>query len=108
MHLWPSLLLQAATTDRTHALKNALRFEVSAVDTQQCTLCRESGEPLVVPTPQVPILFRLVHATTYDSSQALTFLNGIRLTELEHPHFSLRRLIVGLGRSPTGSLVQVK
>ena len=32
MRLWPGLVLQAVSTNREHAMKNALRFEVSTVD----------------------------------------------------------------------------
>ena len=108
MRLWPVLILQAAATNRECALQNALRVEVSTVDQQQCTLLREGGAPLTIPVQQVPTYFRLVHAITYDSSQARTLFNGIKLTELDHPHTSLRRLIVGLGRSPKGEDVQVE
>ena len=109
MLLWPGLALQAAATDRQHQLKkNALRHTIESVDAQHCKLVRENGETLTVPTLDVAKLFRLVHAITYDSSQARTLYGGIRLTELENPHFSLRRLIVGLGRSPTGALVQLE
>ena len=108
MLLWPSLALQAAATDRQHQLKNALRHTLESVDAQHCKPVRENGETLTVPTPDVAKLFRLVHAITYDSSQARTLYGGIRLTELDHPHFFLRRLIVGLGRSPTGGCVQVE
>jgi len=89
-------------------MKNSLRFEVSTVDSQTCTLVREIGELVTVPVRQVPVYFRLVHAITYDSSQARTLHNGIKLTELDHPYMSLRRLIVDLGRSPKGEDVQVE
>jgi hypothetical protein len=108
MLIWPGLALRATTTNRAHDIKNALRFRVSTVDTENCTLTREAGEPVTLPLDQIPIFFRLVHSLTYDSSQSLTLFNGIRLTELDHPRMSLRRLIVGLRRSPTAADVQVE
>ena len=109
MRLWAGLTLQAAATDRQHALKNALRFTVQAVDAQNCKLARDDGgEPLTVPTPGVAKLFRPTHALTIDSSQALTIQGNVLITEVDHPHFTFRRLITGLGRSPTGACIQVR
>ena len=109
MLLWPGLALQAAATDRQHRLKNALRHTIETVDTQYGKLTREGGgETLTVPTPDIAKLFRLCHALTTHSSQARTIYGGVLITEVSHPHFSLRRLIVALGRSPTGELIQVQ
>ena len=57
MLLWPGLALQAASTNRQHNLKNALRHTIEAVDTQYCKLTRANGETLTVPTPDVSELF---------------------------------------------------
>ena len=108
MLLWPGLKLRAATKERAHDIKNALRFEVQAVDTENCTPTREEGEAITMPLALIPAKFRLVHAITYDSSQARTLYNGIQLTELEHSSMTLRRLIVGLGRSPNAADVQAE
>ena len=50
---------------------------------------------------------RLTHAFTYYSSQARTIRGDIRLCDTDHRHFTLRHLIVGLGRAPRGDVVQV-
>ena len=51
---------------------------------------------------------RLTHAFTYYSSQARTIRGDIRLCDTDHRHFTLRHLIVGLGRAPRGDVVQVE
>ena len=49
----------------------------------------------------------LSHAITYDSSQAKTIYGPLRLVQTNHKMMTLRRLIVGLGRAPDGSFVQI-
>jgi len=51
---------------------------------------------------------RLTHAFTYYSSQARTIRGALRLCDTDHRHFSLRHLIVGLGRAPRGHVVQIE
>ena len=51
---------------------------------------------------------RLTHAFTYYSSQARTIRGVIRLCDTDHRNFTLRHLIVGLGRAPRGDVVQVE
>ena len=51
---------------------------------------------------------RLTHEFTYYSSQARTLRGDLRLCDTDHRHFSLRHLIVGLGRAPCGDAVQVE
>ena len=56
----------------------------------------------------VPGVLRLCLAITYDSSQPRTLLGHVRLTQTDHAHMTLRRLIVGLGRAPEGSQLEVE
>jgi len=113
MRLWPGIVLQSAVTDRKN-LRNALRYRVVAVDQGVTRLVRVDdrqavvGEEFAVPTPEVPIKLRLCYAITYDSSQARTLVGNVRLAQTGHAHFSLRRLIVGLGRAPEGSQIEVE
>ena len=51
---------------------------------------------------------RLTHAFTYYSSQARTIRGELHLCDTGHRHFTLRTLIVGLGRAPRGDIVQVE
>ena len=53
------------------------------------------------------INMRLTHAFTYFSAQARTIYGPLRLYQTDHPHFTLRHLIVGLGRAPNGASVEV-
>ena len=84
---------------------------METVDALNCTLVKEtSTNPLTVTiaTASVAIYFRPIHALTIDSSQARTLMGGVRVVETSHSFFTLRRLIVALGRSPTGACVQVE
>ena len=105
MLLWAGLEIQAGATDRKHGLKNALRHQIQSVDAHHCTVQRE-GEVMVVATRDVPKLFRLTHALTIDSSQALTIHGNILIVETDRCFFSPRRLIVAIGRSPSAQCVQ--
>ncbi len=113
MRLWPGLVLQAAITDRKH-LHHALRYKVEAVNDEQTTLVRINdegqivGEPFELLTSEAPAKMRLAHAMTVDSSQSRTMYGTVRLTQTSHPHMSLRRLIVALGRVPEGSQIEVE
>ena len=102
---WPGLELQAGQTD--NKLKNGIRYTVETVDALNCTLVKET-ESLTMATASVAVLFRPIHALTIDSSQARTLMGGVRVVETNHSFFTLRRLIVALGRSPTGAYVQVE
>jgi len=66
------------------------------------------GEPFSLPAAEVPSKLRLCHAITFDSSQARTLYGNVRLTQTSHPRMNLRRLIVGLGRAPSGEQVEVE
>ena len=107
MLLWPGLKISAGQTNRKHGLKNALSWVVESVNIDWCTLAR--GETrLTIPTVEVAGLFRLAHALTIDSSQTLTLQGRVLLVESDHKHFSLRRLIVALGRVPRADMIHVQ
>ena len=52
--------------------------------------------------------FRPTHALTYFSTQARTIHGGIRLAQTSHNNFTLRDLVLALGRAPRGCDVQVE
>ena len=107
MLLWPGLKIVAGLTNRKHGLKNALGWVVQEVDHAWCTVAR--GETrLTIPTVEVAGLFRLTHALTIDSSQSMTLQGRVLVVESDHPHFSLRRLIVALGRVPRADMIHVQ
>ena len=116
MRLWPGIVLQAAVTEKRGGYnhKNALRYRLRSVTPEAAELAcikdcgEEVGEPFAMPTALLPYKLRLTYAITYDSSQARTLYGKIRLTQTGHPHMTLRRLIVGLGRAPEGRDVEVE
>ena len=87
---------------------------ILAVTDETCELARVNdngdvaGETFSLPTQDVPGLMRLTFAITYDSSQSRTLLGKVRLAQTDHAHMNLRRLIVGLGRAPEGSQLEVE
>jgi hypothetical protein len=113
MKLWPGIVLQAAVTDRKH-LKNALRYKVVEITEETCTMARindegtTAGEQFTMATSDVPKKMRMTYAITYDSSQARTIYGRVRLVQTDHARMTLRRLIVGLGRAPEGSQIEVE
>jgi len=107
MWIWPGLEVQAAKTETKYNLKNAVTHHIAEINEDTCKLTR--GEAAVtVPLADVTKLFRLTYALTIDSSQARTLMGQVLITETEHPHFSLRRCIVALGRSPLAKNIQVQ
>ena len=66
------------------------------------------GEPFALLTAEVQVKMRLEHAMTIDSSQSRTMHGTVRMTQTSHPHMSLRRLIVALGRVPEGCQIEVE
>ena len=68
---------------------------------------RVSGT-FMMPEADLVRTMRLRHAFTYYSSQARTITGELRLCNTNHRHFTLRHLIVGLGRAPSGHFVQVE
>ena len=107
MRLWPGLVLSAGSTNRKLGLRHALSYTVETVNVDWCTLRREETS-ITIETSQVASAFRLAHAITIDSSQSLTLHGRVLIMEAAHGHFSLRRLIVALGRSPSHELFYVQ
>jgi len=107
IRLWPGLILRAGCTNRKLGLRNALSHVVESVDAEYCVLERE-GVRLTLPTQSVAGLFRMTHSLTIDSSQSMTLQNHVLIVESNHPHFTLRRLLVALGRSPSRHLVHMQ
>ena len=65
------------------------------------------GQTFMISEEDLARTMRLTHALTYHSTQARTVIGDIRLCETRHRLFTLRYLIVGLGRAPLGQNVQV-
>ena len=100
-------------------LKNGVRYRVVAItdegDGDPCFELiqvndegTEIGASFVMDKRELGSKMRLTHAITYFSSQARTIVSGLRLAQTDSKLFTLRHLIVGLGRAPIGADVQVE
>ncbi|MDP6718327.1 MAG: hypothetical protein QGF59_06725, partial [Pirellulaceae bacterium] len=81
-----------------------VKFELAQCDDDDQT----KGEPFVMDATELGTKMRMSYAITYFSCQARTLKGGVRLAQTDSAHFTLRHLVVGLGRSPTGDNVQVE
>ena len=84
----------------------------SAVPKFKLALCDDDdavkGSPFEMDATELGTKMRMTYAITYFSCQARTLKHGVRLAQTDSEHFTLRHLIVGLGRAPTGDNVQVE
>ena len=113
MRIWPGIVLIGACTDKAN-VKNAIRYKVLEVAEQSARLTQVNdkdehiGKEFELTFEEIGQKLLLSHAITYDSSQARTIYGPLMLTQTSHKHMTLRRLIVGLGRAPDGSFVEVE
>ena len=115
MHIWPGIVLMAIVPQRTTLVKNGVRYEVLRVegDNQfELVAINDDGvhtaTSFIVDKKELGSNFRPTHALTYFSTQARTIHGGIRLAQTSHKNFTLRDLVLGLGRAPRGCDVQVE
>jgi hypothetical protein len=112
MRLWKGLVLMAIVGS-AHKLKNGLRYRVEEV-AATARLERiddagaERGEPFEMSLEDVARDLRLTHALCYYSCQARTIYGPLCLAQTDSRWFTLRHLIVGLGRAPAGVRVEVE
>jgi hypothetical protein len=115
MFLWRGIILTAVGVDKT--LKNGLRYQLSKLPSEEdanfeVQNINDRGEPvgetLSLDQERLSEILRLSHAMRYFSSQARTIVGGLRLSQTDHKHFSIRHLIVGLGRAGEGEGVEVE
>jgi hypothetical protein len=112
MRLWSGIILVAVGRDKE--LKNGLRFQVTELTQDELTLrgVNDNGVlseiPIVVAAARAAQCLRLTHAICYFSTQARTITGPLRLCQTSHLYFSIRHLIVGCGRAPEGSVVEVE
>ena len=95
-------------------IKNGLRykvltmgggvFELVQVDDEN----KVKGKSFPMSEADLAAKMRLTHALTYFSSQARTITGSLRLVDTDHVRFTIRHLIVGLGRAPNGCDVHVE
>ena len=113
MRLWKGIVLMAIVGSAHKVLKNGLRYRLEEV-AATARLVRiddagaESGEPFEMSLGDVARDLRLTHALCYYSCQALTIYGPLRLAQTDSKWFTLRHLIIGLGRAPAGVCVEVE
>jgi hypothetical protein len=125
MNVWEGIILVARCGSTEKFLKNGVRYKLLAIiaesDTEDYETARQKFEMTAVDDEDKPTgtsfeLTReelgskmlLSHAITYFSSQARTIHGGLRLAQTSSKLFTLRHLIVGLGRGPVGADIQVE
>jgi hypothetical protein len=113
MLVWVGLALMAVCSSSHRVLKNGLRYEVlalgEALELRGVGDDGEArGEPFTMPAAEVAKSLRLTHALCYYSTQARTIVGPLRLAQTALPRFELTHLIVGLGRAPSGDVVEVE
>ena len=112
MRVWRGQVLMAVVGSAHRVLKNGLRYRVLELSPLKVVKIDDAGEargePFAVPVEEAARALRLTHALCYYSSQARTIHGPLRLAQTDHPHFTLRHLIVGLGRAQDGSEVEVE
>ena len=118
MYIWPGIILQSYCTDSKsnkdmkYNLKTGLFYKVLEISKNVKLVkldkdMNNTDEEMSIPIEIIPQKLLLSYAFTYYKSQARTIKGSIRLAETHHKHFTLRHLIVGLGRAPLGEFVQV-
>ena len=119
MWIYEGIVLVARCKTNERHLKNGVRYKVRAIteedDDQPCFEMiavtdddQESGESFVMTATELGKKMRLSYAITYFSSQARTINGPLRLAQTSSKNFTLRHLIVGLGRGPASQDIQVE
>ena len=65
------------------------------------------GDSFFLSKEELGSKMRLSHAITYFSSQARTIHGPLRLAQTSNRRFTIRHLIVGLGRGPISTDIEV-
>jgi len=125
MKVWAGIVLIARCGSKEQNLKNGVRYRLLAITAEsdsddeepaspnfEMTAVDDEDKPLgtsfMLTMQELGSKMRLSHAITYFSSQARTIHGGLRLAQTSSKLFTLRHLIVGLGRGPIGADIQVE
>ena len=115
MLIWQGIVLMAIVPQSTTLVKNGVRYEVLNMEGGnhfELVAINDDGArtatSFIVDKKELGSNFRLTHALTYFSAQARTIHGGVRLAQTSHKNFTLRHLVLGLGRAPRGCDVQVE
>jgi hypothetical protein len=112
MFVWIGLVVIGCGNN--NRIKNGLRYRVVDIKDDMFSIIRIDDDDQLVDdiriemeVDELTMSSRLSHAVTYFSQQARTIKCSLRLLNTENKNFTIRHLIVGLGRSPEGRLVSV-
>jgi len=119
MKVWEGITLMARCGSNEKHTKNGVRYKIVALTDEgdedpnfELRRVKDQGEVVgesfLMTKEELGSKMRLTHAITYFSSQARTIVGGLRLAQTNSRLFTLRHLIVGLGRAPIGADVQVE
>ena len=114
MYVWPGIVLMARCKSGDPKVTNGIRYLVSGIPDGEFELTpiddndEATGKSESMDADELSAKMRLTHAITDFPSQARTIHNGLRLTDTDKARFSIRHLIVGLGRAPVGGNVEVQ
>ena len=119
MNFWEGIALMARCGSNEKHLKNGVLFKIVEITDEgdedpnfEPRRVKDQGElvgdSFLMSKEELGSKMRLTHAITYFSSQARTIVGGLRLSQTDSRLFTLRHLIVGLGRAPIGADVQVE
>jgi hypothetical protein len=113
MRVWVGNVLMAVCQSSHRTLKNGLCYRVEEVGKNLTLLCigddeKPRGEPFALAVGEVAKNLRLKHAVCYFNTQARTIKGPMRLTQTSHRMFTMTHLIVGLGRGPNGTDIEVE
>lgn len=119
MRIYTGIVLIARCKTKEKHLKNGVRYKVRAItdgDDDQHNFemiavtddNQETGESFIMTTAELGNKMRLSYAITYFSSQARTINGPLRLAQTSSKNFTLRHLIVGLGRGPASRDIEVE
>ena len=90
-------------TPGSHNGPESQQFEMTGINDKD----EQVGESFFMTKEELGEKMRLPHAITYFSSQARTIYGGLRLTQTSNKLFTMRHLIVGLGRGPRAYDIEV-
>ena len=116
MYVWPGLKLQACVKQRELNIINGFEYEVLSTTDKIVQLrqlhpsgkVEKHGQPFELPHTETATKLRLQHALCYYTAQGRTLRDGLVLcTDTDHPAFSMRHLITGIGRVGIGTNMEV-
>ena len=119
MRIYKGIVLIARWKSHEKHFKNGVRYKVKDItdeDDDQHNFemiaitdeDKETGESFIMTTAELGNKMRLSYAITYFSSQARTINRPLRLAQTSNKNFTLRHLIVGLGRGPASRDIEVE